>query len=130
MQGIAWLKYLVSRIRHRARYMLNNHIHQTRRRPKELIQHHLQQRPSVHLVHDRLQMDAQSLERRLQLLALLREHAVVQLVEGLENEVHERALLVGVGLLLREFALLLAEVDVAPEAIGESVDVEFSYTAE
>ena len=102
--------------------MLRDHVHKSDGRPEELIKDDLEQRPHIHLVHDGFQLNTEACQRLLERIRLLAEHLAVQLVERLEDEVHESPIRLGVRLLARELALV--EPDVAPEPIGERVDVQ------
>jgi hypothetical protein len=106
--------------------MLRNHIHQACRGSKELVQDCFQQRPHVHLVHYRLEMDSERGEYFLKRGCIFTEDGAVELVEWLKDEVHKRPRRFRVDLFTREFARVGVEIDVAPESVGERVDVEFA----
>ena len=99
--------------------MLHNHVNQPDRGAEELVEHGLQQRTHVHLVHNRRELDAQAVQRLLQAVRLLAEHLRVQLVERLEDEVDEGAISLWVSGLARELACLGVVIYVAPETVGE-----------
>jgi len=102
--------------------MIRQHVDETSSRSKELIEDQAKQRPHVHLVRRVLEYDAQCSEGLLERLGILSQHLRVKLIKRLQHKVFEPPLgprRRGFG----ELARLGMEVDVAPEAHGELVQV-------
>jgi hypothetical protein len=94
--------------------MFHDNINQPGCRPKELIQDSLQKRPHIHLIHHRLQLNSQSMQRLLQRISILTKDVAVQLVQRFQDEMNKRPAVFRVGLLASEFSRVVVEVDVSP----------------
>ncbi len=106
--------YLVSRIRDRGRDVFYNHVHETSRWPKKLIQNCLQQWPDVHFEHDRLQLDSQRFQSLPKVVRLFTDNLAVQLVQRLDDEVNKCSILFKVYLLAGKLSPLGIEEDISP----------------
>ena len=107
-----------------ARHVLHQHVDQADRGPKELAEHQLEQRAHVELERGVRQADPQPGERAPQRAGVLREHLRVELVHGLEDELHKAARRVRVRRAACKVARLALIVHVAPEPLRKCVHVQ------
>lgn len=108
-----------------ARDVLDDHVDKAGRGSKELLADDLEQRLDVNLVGGGRELDAERAEGLLEVGRVLADHLCVQLVDRLEDEVHERPGDVAHGGRgSAKLAGVLVKVDVAPKSRSKLVDVD------